>query len=246
MTAGRQPVAPSAIAITGDEVLTPEGKKPYVTPHELRDDEIPGIVAGFAAAAAYAKDAGFDGVELHGANGYLLDQFLNSASNQRTDAWGGSVDNRIRFVVEVARAVTSEIGGERTGIRISPYGVFNGMAPDAEMDTLYLKLVEALAPFRLVYLHVVDHSSMGAPAVSPSLKGRLRQAFKGAYILSGGYDLARAEADLAEGKGDLVAFGRPFIANPDLVTKLKTGKPLAQPDFSTFYTPGEKGYTDYK
>jgi len=183
-------------------------------------------------------------VELHGANGYLIDQFLNAASNQRTDRWGGSLENRLRFALEVTRAAVEAIGAARVGLRISPYGVFNGMVPDAEMDALYVRLVQELNDIDPVYIHVVDHSSMGAPEVSPRLKTRIRETFRGRYILSGGYDAARAEADLRAGKGDLVAFGRPFIANPDLVQKLGTGAPLKAPDPDRFYTPGPEGYTD--
>jgi N-ethylmaleimide reductase len=190
-------------------------------------------------------EAGFDGVEIHAANGYMIDQFLNTATNQRTDKWGGSVENRIRFAVEVAKAVVAAIGAERVGMRISPYGAFNGTAADAKTDALYLRLVEELNNLGLVYIHVVDHSSMGAPEVSPELKAKIRANFKGKYILSGGYDAARANSDLDAQKGDLVAFGRPFISNPDLVQKLQNGAALTAPDFSTFYTPGEKGYNDY-
>jgi N-ethylmaleimide reductase len=175
----------------------------------------------------------------------MIDQFLNTATNQRTDKWGGSVENRIRFAVEVAKASAAAIGAERIGMRISPYGVFNGAAPDAKMDALYLRLIEELNKLNLVYIHIVDHSSMGAPEVSPELKAKIRANFKGKYILSGGYDAARANTDLDAQRGDLVAFGRPFISNPDLVQKLKNGTAQTAPDFSTFYTPGEKGYTDY-
>ena len=184
-------------------------------------------------------------MELHGANGYLLDQFLNAAANRRTDAWGGSVANRIRFAVEVAARVASRIGAARAGMRLSPYGVFNEMTPDPAMDSLYEQLADALNAIGLAHLHIVDHSAMGAPPVKPEIKQALRARFKGTLILSGGYDRARAEADLAAGKGDLFAFGRLFIANPDLPHRLQAGLALAMPDAGTFYTPGEKGYTDY-
>lgn len=145
----------------------------------------------------------------------------------------------------MAKACIKAIGADRIGMRLSPYGAFNGMVPDADMNVLYEKLTTELNKLGIAYVHIVDHSSMGAPPVSPELKDSIRKIFKGTYILSGGYDLNRANADLAANKGDLVAFGRPFISNPDLVEKLKTGTPLATPDMSTFYTPGEKGYTDY-
>jgi N-ethylmaleimide reductase len=222
-----------------------EGMQPYPLPRAMSEADIAQSIAEYAASARLAVQAGFDGVELHAANGYLIDQFLNTASNQRQDRWGGSVENRIRFAVEVAKATVAAIGAERVGMRISPYGVFNGQQPDDEMDALYLRLVDELNALSLLYIHVVDHSAMGAPEVSPVLKAKIRAAFNGKYILSGGYDAARANADLDEQRGDLVAFGRSFISNPDLVVKLKLGKELQAPDAETFYTPGEKGYTDY-
>lgn len=245
MPAGSKILAPSALALSGDMWTDSNGMQPYPVPTAMSEAEIASTIAEYAQAAKNAIEAGFDGVELHGANGYLIDQFLNTATNQRTDQWGGSVENRIRFAVEVARATVAAIGADRVGMRVSPYGVFNGTAPDAKMDVLYLKLVDALNELGLVYIHIVDHSSMGAPAVSPELKAKIRASFKGKYILSGGYDAARAQADLDADKGDLVAIGRPFISNPDLVDKLQRGTALTPPDASTFYTPGEKGYTDY-
>lgn len=245
MAAGTKILAPSAIAAPGEMWTDSDGQQPYPVPAAMSEAEIIQAIAEYASACKHAIEAGLDGVELHAANGYLIDQFLNTASNQRTDRWGGSIENRIRFAVEVAKASAASIGAERIGMRISPYGVFNGMAPDAEMDALYERLITELNNIGLVYIHVVDHSSMGAPEVSPALKAKIRAGFKGKYILSGGYDLARANADLDAGSGDLVAFGRPFIANPDLVKLLRDGSPWATADFDTFYTPGEKGYTDY-
>jgi len=245
MAAGTRIVAPSAVALAGDMWTDSNGMQPYPVPGEMSEEDIATAIAEYANAAKRAIEAGFDGVELHAANGYLIDQFLNTATNQRTDRWGGSVENRIRFAVGVAKAAAAQIGAERIGMRISPYGVFNGAVPDAKMDALYLRLVEELNAVGLVYIHVVDHSSMGAPEVSPELKAKIRANFKGKYILSGGYDAARANADLDAQKGDLAAFGRPFISNPDLVAKLQSGAALTPPDMSTFYTPGEKGYTDY-
>ncbi|MDD3884353.1 MAG: alkene reductase [Gallionella sp.] len=238
-------LAPSAITLSGEIWTDGAGMQPYARPEAMSEDDIATAIAEYANAAKNAIAAGFDGVELHAANGYLIDQFLNVASNQRTDRWGGSVENRIRFAVEVAKAAAAAIGAERIGMRVSPYGVFNDMQPDALMDVLYARLVEALNEIGLVYIHVVDHSSMGAPEVSPAIKAAIRNGFKGKYILSGGYDLARANADLQAGRGDLVAFGKAFISNPDLVHKLKTGQALTPWDMNTFYTPGEQGYTDY-
>ena len=245
MPAGASVLAPSLIPVPGEMWTDSDGMQPHPVPREMSEADIAQSIAEYAASAKLAIAAGFDGVELHAANGYLIDQFLNTASNQRHDRWGGSVENRIRFAVEVARATVAAIGAERVGMRISPYGVFNAQVPDAEMDTLYLRLIDELNTLGLHYIHVVDHSAMGAPEVSSALKAELRAAFDGQYILSGGYDVARADADLDAQRGDLVAFGRPFISNPDLVAKLKSGQELVAPDFATFYTPGEKGYTDY-
>ncbi|MFA6120461.1 MAG: alkene reductase [Sideroxydans sp.] len=245
MAAGTKIMAPSAIATPGEMWTDTNAMQPHPVPSEMTEEDIATAIAEYANASKRAIEAGFDGVELHAANGYLIDQFLNTATNQRTDKWGGSVENRIRFAVEVAKASAAAIGADRIGMRISPYGAFNGTAADAKMDALYLRLVEELNAIGLVYIHVVDHSSMGAPEVSADLKAKIRANFNGKYILSGGYDAARANADLDSQKGDLVAFGRPFISNPDLVAKLQSGAALTAPDFSTFYTPGEKGYTDY-
>jgi N-ethylmaleimide reductase len=221
------------------------GQQPFPTPEAMSEADIAHTIEEFAASSRLALQAGFDGVELHGANGYLIEQFLNTASNQRTDRWGGSVENRIRFAEAVAKASVDAIGADRVGIRLSPYGTFNGSTADAQTDELYLQLAERLSALGLAYIHIVDHSSMGAPPVSAELKAKLRAAFKGKYILSGGYDAAHASADLEMQRGDLVAFGRPFISNPDLVEKMRTRAALQAPDPSTFYTPGEKGYTDY-
>lgn len=245
MQASCRILAPSALAAPGQMWTDSAGMQDYPVPEAMSEADINDAIAAFAAAAKRAIEAGFDGVELHAANGYLIDQFLNTATNRRTDRWGGSVANRIRFAVEVARAAAAEIGAERIGMRVSPYGVFNGTAADAEMDAMYELLMRELNGIGLAYIHVVDHSAMGAPEVSPQLKATIRATFGGRYILSGGYDRARADADLAAGRGDLVAFGRPFISNPDLVAKLRDERPLTAPDLDTFYTPGAKGYTDY-
>ncbi|MBU1425120.1 MAG: alkene reductase [Gammaproteobacteria bacterium] len=245
MQADTKILAPSPVAAPGEMWTDSNGMQPHPVPAEMSEADIALTIAEYADAAKRAIEAGFDGVELHGANGYLIDQFLNTATNQRTDRWGGSAENRTRFAVEVAKACAAAIGAERIGMRISPYGAFNGAVPDAKMDAMYLRLIEELNNIGLVYIHVVDHSSMGAPEVSPELKAKIRANFKGKYILSGGYDAARANADLDAQKGDLVAFGRPFISNPDLVQKLQNGTALTDPEPGTFYTPGEKGYTDY-
>ncbi len=236
----------SAVAAATTQMHTDqEGMQPLPVPKEISIHEIDVLIDEFVQSAKYAIEAGFDGVELHGANGYLLDQFLNSASNHRTDKYGGSPANRNNFVLEVTKAVADAIGKDRTGIRLSPYGAFNDMRADEHTEQQYIQLAAGLKEIGIAYIHTVDHSAMGAPAVPQSVKEGVRNAFGGTIILSGGYDAARAEAELEADKGELVAFGRPFISNPDFVKRIELGAELAQPDFGTFYTPDEKGYTDY-
>jgi N-ethylmaleimide reductase len=241
---GAEVLAPSAVAAAG-EMFTLSGPMPHPVPRAMEEADLALAIQEFATGARNARAAGFDGVELHSANGYLLDQFLNPRSNQRLDGWGGDSVKRSRFVLEVAKAAVEAIGADRVGIRLSPYGAFNDLSPFEGLDEAYLALVKKLSGLGLVYLHLVDHSAMGAPPVPQTLKDTLRKAFAGAFILSGGYDRDRAEADLAAGRGDLVAFGRPFLANPDLPTRLQRRSPLNEPDAATFYIPGGKGYTDY-
>lgn len=245
LPSGARALAPSPVVLAEKMWTDQQGEQPLPVPKEMTWEEIENTIEEYVSASRLAVAAGFDGVELHGANGYLIDQFLNTASNQRNDKWGGSVENRIRFATLVASRVASAIGADRLGMRISPYGVFNGMNIDPDLEDVFEKLAAKLQDVGLVYLHIVDHSSMGAPEVKQSIKQKIRKTFKNTLILSGGYDLKRAESDLNEKKGDLIAFGRPFISNPKLVTLLKKGDVPVAPDFSTFYTPGEKGYTDY-
>lgn len=245
MPSGMEIMAPSPIAYEGQMWTDQQGNQPCPIPEEMTESDILHTIEEYAHSADLAIQAGFDGVELHGANGYLIDQFLNTASNKRTDRWGGAIENRLRFVVEVAKAVAKKIGPDRVGIRISPYGVFNGMVACAHTEDLYERLAVEMQKIGLLYIHIVDHSAMGAPEVKESVKQEIRRNFKGQVILSGGYNLRRADADLVEKKGDLIAFGRPFISNPKLVSKLKNHHALVEADQSTFYTPGEKGYTDY-
>ena len=245
MLPGARLVAPSAVAAAGQMWTDQKGLQDHPVPVEMTEADIAKAIGEYVDASRRAIAAGFDGVELHGANGYLIDQFLNTKSNRRADRWGGSLENRTRFAVEVAKAVAAAIGPDRVGIRISPHGVYNDLAPDAEMDALYLALVRALDLLKIAFVHFVDVGAMGAPEPKPALRKALREAFHGAFILNGGYDGAKAEADLAAGAGDFVAFGKPFISNPDLVAKLKAGAPLRPADPETFFTPGERGYTDY-
>lgn len=245
MPAGARLLAPSAIAAPGSMYTDQEGPKPHPVPEAMSEDDIEAAVAAIVRAAELAVDAGFDGVELHGANGYLIEQFLNTASNQRSDRWGGSVEGRARFAVEVARRAAAVIGAGRVGIRLSPYGANGGMVTDPDTDALYLHLARELGALGLAYVHLVDHSAMGAPPVPAAIKEGIRAAFGGPVILCGGYDAATAEADLAAGRAELIAFGRPFLANPRLVTKMRRELPLAPPNFALAYTPGPEGYTDY-
>ncbi|MBM4380352.1 MAG: alkene reductase [Deltaproteobacteria bacterium] len=242
---GARVVAPFAVALSQPVWVDGPGNQPASLPVTMTEADIEAAIEEHAQSAELAMQADFDGVELHGASGYLVDQFLNTASNVRTDRWGGSAENRARFAVEVARRCAARVGGDRVGIRVSPYGVFNDMKPDAEMDALYAHLAKELSALGLAYVHVVDHSSIGAPEAKPAIKEVLRSTLQVTLILSGGSDNARAEADLQAGRADLVAFGRPFISNPQLPTLLRQDRPLAPPDFATFYAPGEKGYTGY-
>ena len=245
LPAGAKVVAPSAVAAKGEMFTDAEGLKPHPIPHAMTAADIKSTIAEFVQAAKNAMAAGFDGVELHGANGYLLEQFIRPNSNTRTDNYGGSIENRARFALEVVAATIAAIGKDKVGIRLSPFGVFNDMPLYPEMEADYTYLAQKLNAAGLLYIHLVDHSSMGAPKVPDSMKATFRSVFKGALILSGGYDAARAESDLAAGKCDLVAVGKPFLANPDLVARWKAGAAVNAPDMATFYTPGPKGYTDY-
>lgn len=245
LPAGARLVAPSAIAAKGEMYTDNAGNQAQPTPEAMTRYDVQAAVAEFVQSARMAMEAGFDGVELHGANGYLIDQFLNPASNQRSDAYGGSFEARNRFAVEVAAAVAEAIGADRTGIRLSPYGVFNDQIIFDEIEVQYTALARELSALKLAYVHLVDHSAMGAPKPEASTVTAIREAFNGTLILSGGYDRDRAQADLDGGLGDLIAYGRPFLANPDFVARLEAGAELNPPDFGSFYTPGEKGYTDY-
>ncbi|WP_226581930.1 alkene reductase [Acuticoccus sediminis] len=242
---GGKVVAPSAIAAPGEMYTDAEGAKAHPVPHAMTEAEIHQAIDEFVSASRNALAAGLDGVELHGANGYLIDQFINPITNQRTDGWGGTPEARNRFAIEIARRTVEAIGAQRVGIRLSPYGAFNGLGAFEGIDEQFVALARELGALGLAYLHVVDHSAMGAPEVPESIKTAMRDAFGGTVILSGGYDADRAEVDLAAGKGELVAFGRPYISNPDLPQRFLKGADLNAPNPDTFYTPGATGYTDY-
>jgi len=240
LNGGAQPVGPSPIAITGDEVHTPEGKKPYVVPRELRDDELPDIVEGFRQAARAATAAGFDGVEVHGANGYLLDSFLRNGSNKRSGPYGGSIANRSRLLLEVLQAVGQET--PLMGLRLSPLNSYNAMA-DSDPIGLVTWLAQRLNDLPLAYLHLVRGDMLGqqqGDVLTPA-----RQHFRGVLVANMGYTAAEANAAITAGALDAVAFGTSFLANPDLPERFRCGAPLNAHDPASFYSPGPAGYTDY-
>jgi N-ethylmaleimide reductase len=242
---GELPVAPSAVAPRGMSTYTPTGMKPIPTPRALELDEIPGIIDEFRNAAKNARAAGFDGVEVHGANGYLLDQFLQDCTNLRTDQYGGSVENRARLLFEVVDAVAGEIGRERVGVRLSPGGTFNDML-DCDPEQTFDYAVENLGRRDLAYLHLIELARTVGEHATPDLSARrFRRLYPGTIIVAGGYTLERANAVLQEGVADLVAFGQLFLANPDLPERFRRGAKLNTPHPETFYTGGAKGYIDY-
>jgi N-ethylmaleimide reductase len=242
---GELPVAPSAIGPRGLSTFTPEGMKPIPTPRALELDEIPGIVDEFRQAAKNAQAAGFDGVEVHGANGYLLDQFLQDCTNQRTDRYGGSVENRARLLLEVVDAVVGVVGRERVGVRLSPGGTFNDML-DCNPEEIFDHVVKRLGERKIVYLHLIEPAQNSGEHPVPDLSARhFRPLWPATLIVAGGYTLERARQVIKEGLADLVAFGQLFLANPDLPARFERSAPLNKPDPATFYTGGAKGYIDY-
>lgn len=247
MTGGVAPLAPSAIPVK-DLVFTKQGWIQASPSRALEVDEIQEIIEQFRQGAILAKAAGFDGVELHGANGYLIDQFLQNGSNQRTDLYGGSLENRTRLMVEVVGALVSVWGGDRVGVRLGPSGTFGSMS-DSDPDALFRYAADRLNSFKLAYLHLIepriDGSQMRADGLPPVAAHQLRAVFKGPIIAAGGFEADSAEKIVNDGDADLVAFGRHFAANPDLVERLRNSLPLAPHDRSTFYGGDERGYTDY-
>ncbi len=240
---GALPVAPSAIRPEG-QAVTHEGLRDFVTPRALVLGEIPGIIDQYRAAARNALSAGFDGVEVHAANGYLLDQFLRDGSNRRDDAYGGPIANRARLLLEVTEAVAKVWGADRVGVRISPVNSFNSMS-DSDPDATFGHVARALNRFGLAYLHVVERDFSDRKPEPSYDRRRLRAAFEGPYIASGGYDRLRGDWALASGGADLIAFGKAFLANPDLPERFRRHAPLNPPDPTTFYGGGGRGYTDY-
>ncbi len=239
---GAQPVAPSALAIENEEVHTPEGKKPYVIPRALEDEEIPHIVDGFRKAAENAKLAGFDGVEIHGANGYLIDEFLRDSANQRTGPYGGSWENRARLLFEILTAVSTVWSSDRIGLRLSPLNSFNSMR-DSDPIGLYTWLAGQLNRFSLAYLHVMRgdlYQIQQGDVLTP-----MRKAYQGVLVSNMFYTPEEAAQAVESGAVDAIAFGTSYLANPDLPERIRAGAPLQTPDPSTFYVPGEKGYNDY-
>jgi N-ethylmaleimide reductase len=245
LPAGAQVLGPSPETCPGEMWTDTQGSQPHTQPRAMTEADIQAVVGEYATAARLAIQAGFDGIELHAANGYLLEQFLNANINRRTDGFGGNAEGRNRLVLEVARAAAKEIGAERVGIRLSPHGVVNSAGAFEGADEQYLDLVKQLSTLGLMYVHVLDHSAMGTPPVPAKLKADLRAAFNGPFILAGGLSKASAEQALSEGLADLTAMGRAFIANPDLVERLRQDASLNAPAPETFYTPGAEGYTDY-
>lgn len=240
---GEVPVAPSAIR-ANTKTFTPEGYVDVSAPRALDVDEIPAIVEDFRRAARNAIAAGFDGVEVHGANGYLIDQFLRDGSNHRSDAYGGSIENRTRFLVEVVQAVADEIGADRVGVRLSPVTPASD-SHDSDPQPLFERAVERLDPIGLAYLHVIEGATGGPRDIAPFDYAALRAKFHGGWIVNNGYDRALAERTVREGRADAVAFGMDYIANPDLVRRLREDAPFNEVDRDTLYGGGAEGYTDY-
>ena len=246
---GQAPVSSTARR-AHTKTFTANGFEDVSAPRALRTDELPRIVADYRHAARCAMEAGFDGVEVHAANGYLLEQFLRDSINDRSDAYGGSPENRARLLLEVMNAVVAEVGAGRTGVRLSPVTPANDAAQDSDAQGLFNLVVEKLAPLKLAFIHVVEGATGGPRDVAPFDYAALRGRFKaghpnGAWIVNNGYDRAMAVDAVARGDADLVAFGRPFISNPDLVARLRTGAPLAALNPATLYGGGAAGYTDY-
>lgn len=239
-------LAPSAVQPENTKMhVDGKGDCPIPVPTAMTLADIDHVVEEFVIAAKNAIKAGFDGVEIHSANGYLLDQFINPGTNNRTDNYGGSVENRCRLTLQIAKGVVTAIGKENVGIRISPNGAMNDIGPFDNQKETFDYLAVKINELELIYMHLVDHGSMGAPSLPVQIRESIRAKYNGLLILSGGYDAQGANQDLEDNKGDLIAFGRKYLANPDLVNRFKNDAALNEPDQDTFYTPGKKGYIDY-
>ncbi|MBU0696605.1 MAG: alkene reductase [Bacteroidetes bacterium] len=242
---GAKVLAPSAIIAEGQMYTDAEGMKENDLPLEMSTNEVHEAIEGYVNAAKLAIEAGFDGVEIHGANGYLIEQFLSPNSNYRKDEFGGSIHSRSKFLLDIVAQTIDAIGADKVGLRLSPNGAFNDMQPYPAMEETYHYLAEELDKLKIGYVHLLDHSAMGSTPLPVEVLEDFRNTFNGTLILCGDFDKDSAEKALADHTADLIAFGRPFLANPDLVERFKKNAELNQPDFDTFYTPGEKGYTDY-
>ena len=246
MPEGAVIIAPSAVKPAGQMWTDAHGLQDFPIPVEMSIEEIKHTKREYIIAATHAIKAEFDGIELHGANGYLIEQFLSPVSNKRKDNYGGSIENRCRFLLEIIENAIEAVGKDMVGLRLSPYGVASDMPHYPEIDETYKYLAEKLNQMGIVYIHLADHSSMGAPEVPLDIKWAIRKKFEHTLILSGGYTIERAEKELESGLANLIAFGRPFINNPDLIERFANGWSISKElDMNTFYSPGEKGYTDY-
>eukprot|EP01100_Stratorugosa_tubuloviscum_P002010 TRINITY_DN145_c0_g7_i1.p1 TRINITY_DN145_c0_g7~~TRINITY_DN145_c0_g7_i1.p1 ORF type:complete len:360 (-),score=213.82 TRINITY_DN145_c0_g7_i1:108-1187(-) len=245
LSEGKQPFGPSAIQAAGGKIPTPTGIKGYVLPRELTVDEIQALIGKYADAASRAIEAGFDGVELHGAYGYLIDQFLQSASNQRTDQYGGSIQNRARFLFELVERVIAAVGSDRLGLKLSPSNTYNGMKDDDNL-ALFSYIVTELNKYNLAYLYIMEGTEMDAKHGGNVIPGKIfRPLWKGTLLLNCGYTPQTGAAAVTEGNADGIIFGRAFLANPDLVERVTRGAELNQPRYEFLYQGGEQGYTDY-
>ncbi|UQV47549.1 alkene reductase [Janthinobacterium lividum] len=245
MPGGAEVLGPSAEVCPGEMRTDTVGIQAHTPPRAMTEADIASTIDEHVHTARLAVAAGFDGIELHGANGYLIEQFLNPHINRRTDGYGGSIEGRNRLLLEIAKATVKEIGAARVGVRLSPYGVVNATAAFDGVDQQYIALVKQLSALGLMYVHVLDHSASGTPPVPEALKSALRAAFHGPFILAGGFNKTSAEQALNEGIADLIAMGRPFLSNPDLVARMRQDEPLNPLDPATLYTGGAQGYTDY-
>lgn len=242
---GAEILAPSAIKAAGQMYTVAGGMQDHPEPRAFTTEEVKSTISEYVEASKKAIEAGFDGVEMHAANGYLIEQFINPGTNTRTDEYGGTIENRSRFLLEIVEQTVNAIGKDKIGIRFSPYGVFNDMPAYDSVDETYTYLAEKLNTMEVSYIHLLDHSAGNASPDITRVKDIIRSRFQNIIIFCGGFDKEKAENELTKGIADLIAFGIPFLCNPDLVKRMELGADLNQPDFNTFYAGGEKGYTDY-